>query len=191
MSDSPHDAATLLEELGAGRTGAAEELLPIVYEELRRLASGYLRQQRVGHTLQPTALVHEAYVKLIANDAGWQSRDHFLAVAATAMRQILINHARDRRAAKRGGGEWARVTLDEALAQVEMDGLDAIDLDEALTALAKEDERQARIVELRVFASMSIDDVARVLDVGMTTVKSDWLFARAWLKRRLGAGDTG
>lgn len=179
----PDDLQALLADLAAGKAEAAAELLPLVYEDLREVARGYLRQERVEHTLQPTALVHEVYLRLAKASSQWEGRNHFFAVAAKAMRRVLINHARDRGREKRGG-EWDRVTLDNMLDVLESSAVDVLDLDGALTELAALSERQARIVELRVFGGMTIEEVADVLAVGPTTVKADWRMARAWLKRR-------
>jgi RNA polymerase sigma factor (TIGR02999 family) len=186
------DATVLLDRLQRGDRSASAELLPIVYRELRALAGHFFQPQPLGHTLQPTALVHEAYIRLISGDASvagdavrWEGRAHFMAVAAQAMRHVLIDHSRGRRAAKRGGDDWQGVTLDEAVAWIECDHVDILDLDEALTSLAGRSDRQARIVELRVFGGLTIDEVAGVLNVGPTTVKSEWAFARAWLKKSL------
>lgn len=159
-------------------------MLPLVYDELRGLAAR-LMGQRGGHTLQATALVHEAWLKLARRERagdGWDGRAHFLAVAARAMRQVLVNHARDRGAQKRGG-EAMRVTLDEAIGAVEVDAVEVLALDDALQRLAQLDPRQAKVVELRSFGGLSIEEVATALGVGLTTVKADWRFARAWLRR--------
>ncbi len=173
-----------------GDPAAAEQLLPLVYEELRALAASFFARQAPGHTLQPTALVHEAYFRLARNEnIEWESRAHFMAVAASAMRQILINHARDKGAAKRGGGRQ-RVTLDENV----MPGsgadreLDLLAIDQALQKLADLSERQARIVELRFFSGLTIAEAAHVLGVGTTTVEDDWQLAKAWLARELKDG---
>ncbi len=178
----------LLQQLDRDDGSAAERLLPLVYDELRALAAGYFARQPAGHTLQPTALVHEAYLKLASRqDARWTGRAHFMAVAARAMRQILINHARDKGAAKRGGNNWRRITLDEAVtppdgAQRE---IDLLALDEALGKLARLSERQCQIIELRFFGGLTIEETARVLGMGTTTVEDDWHHARAWLRREL------
>ena len=178
----------VLAQLSAGDPAASERLLPLVYDELRALAGHYFKKQRSDHTLQPTALVHEAYLKLVGPERPeWQSRAHFLAVAATAMRQILINHARDRKAAKRGGSDRHRITLDRALAAVESDVVDMMDLDDSISRLAAMSERQARVVELRIFGGLTVEETAHVLGIGPTTIKSDWQFAKAWLKRELAA----
>jgi RNA polymerase sigma-70 factor (ECF subfamily) len=187
----------LLEAVQAGRASAADQLLPLVYDELRALAGSLFRGQRPDHTLQPTALVHEAYARMVkpaaettgsSEKAQWNSRAHFFAVAATAMRQVLANHARDRRRAKRGGG-WHRVTLSEHLTPTSERDVDLLALDEALQALAKLDERQGRIVELRFFAEMSVEEIAHVLEVSTSTVEREWRMARAWLSARLRASE--
>ena len=176
----------ILVRLNAGDASAAPELLRSVYGELRTMAGSYLRSMQPGHTLQPTMLVHDVFLRLVgAKDVNWGNRAHFLAVAAKAMRRLLIDHARSRRAQKRGGREWRRVTLDEALDAVESKTVDVLALDETMTRLAALSERQAQIVELRVFGGLTIDESAHVLGVGSTTVKSDWLVARAWLRREL------
>jgi RNA polymerase sigma-70 factor (ECF subfamily) len=164
--------------------------MPIVYDELRRLAAGYLRRERRGQTIQATALVHEAYLRLIAEQAHhWKNRTHFLAVAALSMRQILVERARRRRAAKRGG-DPERITLDDRLLASEAPGIDVLALDEALDRLALLDAHQARIVELRYFGGLTIEEIAETLDISPATVKRHWTLARAWLKREL-AGKTG
>lgn len=185
-SDAVLQTTRLLGELEAGDAAAAERLLPLVYDELRALAGRYLRRQRRDHTLQPTALVHEAFLKLVDQTrAQWRDRAHFFAVAATAMRQILVNHALARRAAKRGGGQWRVVLEDAAAGHPATGGLDVVALDEALKRLAAIDKRKHRIVELRFFAGLSVEEVAEVLAVSKTTVESDWRAARAWLSVQL------
>lgn len=164
--------------------GTAEALVEQTYRELRRIAGRYMRTQRDDHTLQPTALVHEAYLRLArARGSGWKSRTQFVAVAASAMRCVLIDSARRRGAAKRDGG--ARVTLVDGSAIDEPRPLDLLALDEALERLAAVDERAARVVELRFFGGLELALVAEVLDVSLPTVKRDWRFARAWLAREL------
>jgi RNA polymerase sigma factor (TIGR02999 family) len=156
-------------------------LFEAVYHELREIAARLMRSQRDDHTLQPTALVHEAYLKLAdASRVSWEGRAHFLRVAARAMRQILINHARDRSAQKRGGG-WTRVTLTEDLAGSADRALEILDLNDALERLAKKDERLAQVVELRVFAGMTVVEVAHVLGVSPRTVDGEWKVAKMWL----------
>jgi RNA polymerase sigma factor (TIGR02999 family) len=173
-----------------------DRLLPDAYQELRRLAAAYLRRERPGQTLQPTALVHEAYLRLAKDKPGrWQNRAHFCAIAANAMRQILVERARARGALKRGGGQ-PRVTLVDGVVDgmgpaAGNDGpapIDLLALDQALTRLAELDPRQARIVELRYFGGLSLEETADALDVAPATVKRDWNVARAFLARELGRG---
>jgi RNA polymerase sigma-70 factor (ECF subfamily) len=177
-----------------------DRLLPDAYQELRRLAAAYLRRERPGQTLQPTALVHEAYLRLAKDKPGrWQNRAHFCAIAANAMRQILVERARARGALKRGGGQ-PRVTLVDGAVDGAVDGfgaaagndgpapIDLLALDQALTRLAELDSRQARIVELRYFGGLSLEETADALDVAPATVKRDWTVARAFLARELGRG---
>jgi RNA polymerase sigma-70 factor, ECF subfamily len=162
--------------------------MPLVYDELRRLAASYLRRERPGQTLQATALVHEAYVRLIGEKHNkWQNRTHFLAIAALSMRQILVQRARTRKAAKRGG-DPERITLDEQLFPATgspSNTIDIVALDQALDKLATLDARQAKVVELRYFGGLSVEEVADVLAVSPATVKREWTVARAWLKREL------
>ena len=164
---------------------AAQELLPLVYEELRGLAAGYLRAEPVGHTLQPTALVHEVFMR-VSQQTGvrWKNPGHLRAVAAQAMRRLLVDHARAKRADKRGGGQRP-VTLVSELIGGDDSGPDVLALEAALEKLATRNERQARIVELRFFAGMTIPETAAELEVSETTVEDDWRFARAWLNREL------
>ena len=168
-------------------------LMPVVYDELRRLAASYLRRERPGQTVQATALVHEAYVRLAAEKAHrWQNRTHFLAIAALSMRQILVQRARARHAAKRGG-DPERITLDEGLFAADADRsgqVDVLSLDAALDRLATLDPDQARIVELRYFGGLTVEETAEAMGVSPATVKRHWTLARAWLKREL-AGDRG
>ena len=182
-------ASDLLVRASAGDDKAISKLMPLVYDELRRLAASYLRRERPGQTLQATALVHEAYVRLINERAhNWQNRTHFLAIAALSMRQILVQRARRRNAAKRGG-DPARITLDEhLLGDVGRGGpgdIDLVALDEALERLAAENERQAKIVEMRYFGGLSVEECAEALQISPATVKRDWTVARAWLKKEL------
>lgn len=186
MSPIPKSTTAILAEMRGGDGSAAARLLPIVYGELRAMAGHIFQRQPSDHTLQPTAVVHEAYMRLVGQEEGaWVDKAHFLAVAATAMRQVLIDHARRRRAAKRGGGERERVTLDEALDVASAAGVDVLALDDALRELAQLSERQAKVVELRVFGGLTIEECAEALHVGPTTVKSEWTIARIWLKRQL------
>lgn len=168
-----------------GDADAMERLIPVVYQELRRLAAGYLRGERPGHTLQPTALAHEAFLRLVGNpNAEWQGRRHFLGVAARTMRSILVDHARRRRAQKRGGGQ-AAVALDTGLLVAGNRPVEFDDLDRALEDLARLSERQARVVELRYFGGLTVEEVADLIGVSPVTVKRDWTTARAWLYREL------
>jgi RNA polymerase sigma factor (TIGR02999 family) len=185
MSAGPvQDVTRLLVQWTEGDPKALEDLLPLVYDELRRLAQRYLRRESAGHTLQGTALVHEAYLRLVDQNVSWQSRAHFFAIAAQMMRRILVDHARARNAAKRGDG-GCKVTLDEGLVSAEQRDVNVIALDEALTNLAKLDPQQSQIVELRFFAGLSIEDTAEVLKISPATVKRDWAMAKAWLFREM------
>jgi RNA polymerase sigma factor (TIGR02999 family) len=176
----------MLKEWSAGNTRALDDLMPLVYEELRRQASRFLRKERAGHTLQTTALIHEAYLKLIDQKAvAWQNRAHFFAIASVAMRRILVDYARERNREKRGGAA-ENLPLDEALQISSKEkSLDLVALDEALTRLAEFDERQARIVELRYFSGLDNDETAEVLGVSNATVRRDWNFAKAWLRQEI------
>jgi RNA polymerase sigma factor (TIGR02999 family) len=179
----------LLEKVRTGDPKAVAELMPLVYDELRRLAASYIRRERRGQTLQATALVNEAYVRLIGEKTqSWQNRTHFLAIAALSMRQILVQRARARKAAKRGG-DPERITLDEQLLPAGSAGrtrpIDLVALDAALEKLATLDARQAKVVELRYFGGLSVEETAAALDISPATVKRDWTIARAWLKREL------
>jgi len=168
-----------------GDREALEELMPLVYEELRRLAHHYLRQERTDHTLQSTALVHEAYLRLAGqNPPEWQNRAHFFGIAAHIMRQILVKYARGRGAAKRGGNALT-LTLDEAVALPRQIDVDVVALDKALSELSDLDAQQGRIVELRFFAGLTIEDTSEVLGISPATVKRDWVTARAWLFRAM------
>lgn len=182
---SGHEITCLLAAAGRGEGSAADRLLPLVYEHLRALAASFLAQDRPAHTLQPTALVHEAYLKLVGADhVRWEGRSHFFAVAAKAMRQILLNHARDRQAAKRGGA-GRRVTLHDAAAPSSDVDVDLEALDVALTELERVDERQSRIVEMRFFGGMSVEDTAEVLGLSERTVQLEWRMAKARMKTYL------
>ena len=184
----PADVTGLLHRLSEGDQEAMAELYPLIYRQLRTLARRYLASERAGHTLEPTALVHEAYLKLAGYDRDhWNDREHFLAVAARAMRQVLTDHARRHLAAKRGD---AKVTIDTGVAEIaaaDSGEVDCIALDDLLQRLEKLNARHARLVELRVFAGMSLEEVARVLGVSLRTLNNDWRFAKAWLRREMGA----
>lgn len=182
------DVTTLLQAHAAGEADALAELLPRVYEELRRIAAGRLRHERPGHTLSPTDLVHEAFLKLVPlRGLEMRERAHFHAVAARAMRQVLIDHAERRNALKRGGG-LAPVTLLEDVAARDQSLDDLIALGRALESLERLDERQARVVECRFFGGLSLEETAAALGISHATVSRDWTFARAWLQRELAAG---
>ena len=170
----------ILNRAREGDHDAASELLPLVYHELRHIASGYLAAERGNHTLQPTALVHEAYIRLIGRNGDWKSRAHFLAASATAMRRVLVDHARGRRTAKRGGAS-ARVPLNDEIAEVTRQDVQVLELDELLGQLAKLSDRMAKIVALRFFAGMTIPEAAEALGISTTVVDDDWAIARAWL----------
>jgi len=183
----PGAITVLLRDAASGDPGALNELLPLVYRELRRQAAHCLRREGRHPTLQPTMLVHEAYLQLVRNpDIQWQDRAHFFAVAARMMRRVLVDHARARKASKRSA---SLVTVTTGIA-AGTDGniLDVLILDDALTRLAALDERQCRVVELRAFAGMSVEETASVLGVSARTIKADWQMARAWLTRELRAG---
>src|SRR5688572_12347775 len=191
-ADGSTDVTGLLLAWSAGDQGALDRLLPAVYAELRRQARLALRHESAGHTLQPTALVHEAYLRLVdQRQARWESRGHFFAVAAQAMRRILVDHARARRRAKRGGGAVVVALSDadaeaaDGLTGAAAAGVDPIDLDDALTRLAAVDPAKARLVELRYFAGLSVPEAAEALGVSRATVGREWAVARAWLRREL------
>ncbi len=168
-----------------GDERALSQLMPLVYDELRRLARGYLGRERPGQTLQPTALVNEAYLRLVKDKKqDWQTRTHFVAIAAISMRQILIEHARARDAQKRGG-DRARVTLDEGLVAEEQRSVDLLAVDDALRKLATIDAQQAKLVELRFFGGLTIDESAEALGISPATVKRHWAMAKAWLQREI------
>jgi RNA polymerase sigma factor (TIGR02999 family) len=182
---STHEITDLLVAWSDGDRGALEKLTPLVYQELRRLAQGYLRSERAGHTLQTTDLVHEAYLRLVdASQMRWQNRAHFFAVSAQLMRHILVDFARARRNLKRGG-DAQQVSLDEALTVAAGHSAELIALDDALNDLAKLDERQSKVVELRFFGGLTEGEIAEVLQVSPRTVSSDWNLARSWLMREL------
>ena len=186
MSDTPtHEITAWLTDWSNGDRSALEKLTPLVYRELHRLAQAYMRGERAGHALQTTALVNEAYLRLIETEAqGWQNRAHFYAVAAKLMRHILVDFARSRQRIKRGGA-LEQVSLDEALTITDNDTAELLDLDKALTALSKLDERQSQVVELRFFGGLTEPEIAEVLKVSERTVQSDWRLARSWLLREL------
>jgi len=188
MSNLPGDVTGLLLEWRGGNEDALSRLIPLVHEELHRLADRYIQRERAGHTLQATALVNEAYLRLIdAKRVQWRDRAHFLAISARLMRQVLVDYARSRGYQKRGG-DAVRVTLVEEIAAVGEPGLELVALDDALQALAKFDERKSCVVELRSFGGLSVEETAAVLHVSPDTVMRDWKLAKAWLLRELGGG---
>lgn len=184
-------ASVLLAAWSQGDQSALERLIPLVDAELRRLASFYLSKQKRGHTLQTTALINEAYIRLIggAKDVQWQDRAHFIAIAANLMRQVLVDHYRRWRESKRRGGDFVRVSFDQALGIPAEQREDLIALDEALTRLAEKDKRAARIVELRFFAGLSVEETAEIIGFSTDTVARDWKFARSWLLSQLSGED--
>jgi RNA polymerase sigma factor (TIGR02999 family) len=189
MSDDASDVTALLVRLSDGEEAVLDDLLPAVYEELRRIAHNQLRGERADHTLRTTELVHEAYLKLVNHNAvDWQDRQHFFAVAARAMRQVLVDHARKKTAQKRGG-DAPEVPLDQVTLPRETKTEELIALDDALDRLAERDDRAAKVVECRFFGGHTIEETADVLDVSRSTVKRDWRAAQAWLNRELGGED--
>ncbi len=183
MSD---DVESLLASLSEGNQAAADKLLPVLYQELKAIANQHMRNERADHTLQATALVHEAFLKLVdQNRVQWQGKAHFCAVASNIMRRILVDHARTKNAAKRGKGAQ-RITLEEGLiAGDPQNNVDLVELDELLTELANLNPRHAKIIEMRYFAGMTVEETAAALDVSVSTVKGDWRMAKAWLTSRL------
>jgi RNA polymerase sigma-70 factor, ECF subfamily len=179
------DVTVLLSRVEKGDRRATEELFPLVYEELRTLAEKFLASERKNHTLQPTALVHEAYLRLVGPEGSWENRAHFFGAAATAIRRILTDHARTRDRLKRGGGKRPLSLEDADLVAEDVREHDLVGLDEALTALAELDEQKSRVVELRFFGGLSIEQTATVLGVSSSTVVRDWQFAKVWLHREL------
>ncbi len=187
MPDST-DVTILLNRVGSGDPSAPEELLPLVYAELRKLAQGYLKNEREEHTLQATALVHEAYIRLVDwENVTWQNRAHFFSVAANVMRKILVDHARAKRAEKRGFGQT--LALDEAISFSSQREVDLVRLDDALGMLSKMDPVQERIVELRFFGGLTIEETAHALNISPSTVKREWTVAKAWLYREINRTD--
>lgn len=182
------EVTLLLRRVSAGDASPVSRLLPLVYEELKAMAESHLRQERSGHTLQATALVHEAYLKLVEQrSTDWQNRGHFFAIAAQAMRRILCNHARDRSRQKRGG-KRKRVDLSDSIVLADAPEVEFDALDDALVKLGAMDERKVRIVELKFFAGLSIEEIAQFLEVSTATVKREWTLAKAWLARELASG---
>jgi RNA polymerase sigma-70 factor, ECF subfamily len=184
-------ATELLIAWGAGDTKARERMLPLVYDELRRLAASYLRRERPGHTLQPTALVHEAYMRLVdQRQVDWSNRAQFVGLAAVMMRRILVNHARDRVADKRGGGA-EHVPLTLAGDRLGAPELNVLDLHDALERLAALDARKSQIVELKFFGGLTMDEIAQTIGVSVATVEREWKFSRAWLHQEMSGDSRG
>jgi RNA polymerase sigma-70 factor, ECF subfamily len=188
MDSDREDVTVLLSQLSKGNEAAASKLIPLVYAELRRLASGYMRRERTDHTLQATALVHEAYLKLVEQrSVDWQSRAHFFGIAAQVMRRILVDHARGHLREKRGGGQRL-VPIDEVLVFAPEQSLELVKLDQSLERLSKLDPRQGKIVELRFFGGLTGEQTAELLGISPKTVKRDWSMAKAWLHGDLKQG---
>ena len=182
---SSENLTQLLTDWSNGDAQALEKLIPLVYRDLHRLAERYLRSESPSHTLQSTALVHEAYLRLIdQRNTRWQNRAHFFGISAQLIRRILVDHARARKAGKRGG-DAAKIQIDESVAAPEQQNLDLVVLDDCLRALAEIDPQQARVVELRYFAGLTVEETAEVMRVSPTTVKREWRLARAWLHREI------
>ena len=186
---SPHEVSRLLRAWSSGDEAALQTLIPLVYEELHRIARRYMGREREGHTLQTSALVNEAYLRLVDwKNVEWQNRAHFFAVSAQMMRRILVDFARDRRYLKRGGGAL-QVSLAEAAGMTSERGTDLVALDDALNSLAEVDKRKSQVVELRFFGGLSVEETAEVLKVSAETVMRDWKLAKVWLLRELGKRD--
>ena len=185
MPDDPHKVTALLHAWTAGDLGARDRLMSVVYRDLHKRAAAYLRRERVGHTLQPTALVHEAYLRLVdQRRVVWQNRGQFFGVAAQLMRRILVDRARARKMAKRSG-QWARVTVDDAARAIPPVNVDVLDLDAALARLATFDARKCQLAELRFFGGLSLAEAGEALGISLATAERDWQAARAWLSKDL------
>ena len=185
MKAAGHDVTALLHAWTAGDTDARDRLMAVLYQELRGRAAAQLRRERPGHTLQPTALVHEAYLRLVdQRRVVWQNRGQFFGVASQIMRRILVDHARAHRMAKRSG-QWARVTLDENIRAMSPVDVDVLDLDAALTRLAGFDPRKCQLAELRFFGGLSLEEAGEALGISLATAERDWQAARAWLLKEL------
>jgi RNA polymerase sigma factor (TIGR02999 family) len=190
MADSRGEVTRLLGRLRSGDAGASDQLMPLIYDELRRIAGVQMRRERPGHTLQSTAVVHEAYLRLMGEqDLDWQNRAHFFAIAAKTMRRVLLDYARQRRAGKRGGERAQKVDLEAALLIADDKLDDVVAMDELLGRLQEMDPQQARIVELRFFAGLNVEETAEVMGISETTVKREWRSAKAWIHGNVaGAG---
>ncbi len=188
MPEPAGDVTQLLRQLRAGQPDAADQLVPLIYRELRRIAGAQMARERPGHTLQATAVVHEAYMRLAGEqDIEWQNRAHFFGIAARTMRRVLLDYARQRHAGKRGGSGAGRVDLDTELLIGDDRLEDVVALDQVLTRLTEMDEEQGRIVELRFFAGLNVEETAEAMGISPRTVKREWRLARAWLERELAA----
>lgn len=189
QGNHPTDTTAVLAEMVEGDSSAAQRLLPLVYDELRALAARYMQQFPGAATLQPTALVHEAYLRLVGNsDPKFNGRSHFMAVAAKVMRGILVDHAR-RNASQKHGGGWTRITLDHAATVSDSGDIDTLALDDVLTRLAELDQRKAKVAEMRFFGGLNLEEVAEAIGVARSTVAEDWRMARAWLASELLNGE--
>jgi RNA polymerase sigma factor (TIGR02999 family) len=189
MSDASANVTQLLRAAASGQRRDLDALMGAIYDDLRRLAVSHMRTERDGHTLQPTAVVHEAYLKLVdQRTTDWKDRAHFFAVASRIIRRLLVDHAREREAAKRGGG-MGRISMDDVELSAALPDAELVALDEALTELHEIDERQARVVELRFFGGLTVEEIAETLGVGKRSVDRDWQIAKAWLFCRLSGED--
>ena len=190
ITPTQHLVTQLLHKWSQGDESALDKLIPIVYDELRRQAANYMRRERPGQSLQTTALVHEAFLKLVNQRAvEWQNRNHFFAIAAHVMRRILVDHARQHQAEKRGGAALTMLPIDDTDVSVEEPEVDLVALDQALERLALLDEQQSRVVELRFFSGLSVEETAEALNVSTRTIKREWRAAKAWLLRELSKGE--
>jgi RNA polymerase sigma factor (TIGR02999 family) len=191
VPDADSDVTALLVKLRAGNRDVAGQLVPLIYDELRRIAGAQMRRERAGHTLQATAVVHEAYLRLAGErEIQWQNRAHFFAIAARAMRQVLLDYARQRHAGKRGREGAQKVEIDVGLLAGENRIEDIVALDEVVTRLSELDQQQGRIVELRFFAGLSVEETAEAMGISDSTVKREWRLAKAWLHRELAAAES-
>jgi RNA polymerase sigma factor (TIGR02999 family) len=184
MPDDIGEVTMLLKAMNRGEETAADKLLNLVYDELHLLAKRYMRHERLDHTMQPTALINEAYIRMVGNDTDWQNHQHFIAVAATVMRRVLVDHARAHNAGKRGG-DLRRVEFEEGIAFSNERSVEVIEVDDALAELEKLNPRQAKVVELRYFAELTDDQIAALLNISSRTVQRDWLLAKDWLSHRV------